>query len=82
VRSLSAVFQPGHEEGSVARTIEEQTARLPSDSFLWAASGAILGSLVLHISGRRETALMLGQWVPTLLILGVYNKIVKVAGHD
>jgi hypothetical protein len=23
-----------------------------------------------------------GEWVPTILLLGVYNKIVKVAGSD
>jgi hypothetical protein len=23
-----------------------------------------------------------GMWVPSVLLLGVYNKIVKVAGHD
>jgi hypothetical protein len=28
-------------EGVVARTIEKQTAKLPSDIFLWAALGAI-----------------------------------------
>ena len=26
-----------HKEGKVARAIEEQTAKLPSDLFLWAA---------------------------------------------
>lgn len=24
----------------------------------------------------------MGQWAPTLLILGLYNKIVKELGHD
>ena len=28
-------------EGPVARTIEQQTAKLPSDTFLWAAMGSI-----------------------------------------
>ena len=27
-------------------------------------------------------SMFIGQWVPTLLLLGVYNKIVKVAGSD
>jgi hypothetical protein len=30
-----------HSEGAVARTIEEQTAKLPSDTFLWMAVGAM-----------------------------------------
>jgi hypothetical protein len=71
-----------HAEGAVARTIEEQTAKLPSDLFLWAALGSIGGSLLLQFSGRKEESLFVGQWAPTLLILGLYNKLVKVAGSD
>jgi hypothetical protein len=71
-----------HTEGTVARMIEEQTAKLPSDVFLWAAGASILGSLALKLSGREHQSLFVGQWAPTLLILGLYNKIVKVAGSD
>jgi hypothetical protein len=71
-----------HSEGIVARTIEEQTAKLPSDLFLWAAGGSIIGSLILHFSGQKEESNFVGQWAPTFLILGLYNKIVKVAGSD
>ncbi len=72
----------GHEEGQVARMIEEQTAKLPSDTFLWAAGGSICGSLILKMMGRDEDALFVGQWAPTFLILGLYNKLVKIAGSD
>jgi hypothetical protein len=30
-----------HREGPVARAIEKQTAKLPSDAFLWAAGASI-----------------------------------------
>lgn len=70
------------QEGPVARTIEKQTARLPSDTFLWAAMGSIVGSMTLQFLGKSKLSLFVGQWVPTFLLLGVYNKIVKVAGHD
>ncbi|MGZ3396459.1 MAG: hypothetical protein ACXVB2_20230, partial [Isosphaeraceae bacterium] len=69
-----------HTEGKIARTIEEQTAKLPSDVFLWAAGASIIGSLALQFSGRKHESLFVGQWAPTLLILGLYNKIFKVAG--
>lgn len=69
-------------EGPVARMIEEQTAKLPSDLFLWAAGGSILGSLVLQLMGKQHESLFVGQWAPTFLILGLYNKVVKVAGSD
>jgi len=71
-----------HAEGVVARTMEQQTARLPSDLFLWAAGGSIIGSLFLQCAGRKEGSLFVGQWAPTFLILGLYNKLVKVAGSD
>ena len=71
-----------HKEGAVARAIEEQTARLPSDLFLWAAFGAIGAALAARMAGNRDLSQFVGQWAPTLLILGVYNKLVKVAGHD
>ena len=73
---------PEHEEGVVARTIEQQTAKRPSDMFLWLATGSIAASATLKIMGRDKDALFVGQWAPTFLILGLYNKIVKVLGSD
>jgi hypothetical protein len=71
-----------HSEGRVAKAIEEQTAKLPSDTFLWLAGGSIAASLTLKIIGRDKDAQFVGQWAPTFLILGLYNKLVKVAGSD
>ena len=71
-----------HTEGSVAKTIEEQTAKIPSDTFLWAAVGSMIASASLHMMGNRETSVFVGQWAPTFLILGLYNKLVKVEGSE
>jgi hypothetical protein len=71
-----------HTEGGLARSIEHHTARLPSDTFLWTAGACIVASLALKMSGRDTDALFVGQWAPTFLILGLYNKIVKVSGHE
>jgi hypothetical protein len=71
-----------HQEGDVAMAIEEQTAKMPSDWFLWAAIGAIGVSAMLQVSGQKERSNFVGQWAPTFLILGLYNKLVKVAGSD
>ena len=79
---IESVVQAPHTEGPVAKNIEQQTSRLPSDLFLWAAVGAIAVSAVMQASHRRDQSIFFGQWVPTFLLLGVYNKIVKVAGHD
>lgn len=71
-----------HEEGFLAKSIEDYTAEMPSDLFLWAACGSIGCSLMLKMAGRPHEAMFIGQWAPTFLILGLYNKLVKVAGHD
>lgn len=71
-----------HREGRLARAIEKQTAKLPSDVFLWAAGGAIALSLGMRVFGAKTGSLFVGQWAPTFLLLGIYNKIVKVQGHD
>lgn len=69
-------------EGVVARTIERQTAKLPSDFFLWAAFGAIGLAAYLEFTGNEEKSRFVGQWVSPFLLFGVYNKLVKVAGSD
>ena len=74
--------QHDHSEGQIARSIEQQTARLPSDTFLWAAGASIIGSLLLEMAGENRKALFVGQWAPTFLILGMYNKLVKLHGSD
>lgn len=75
-------FNPEHKEGPVATAIEQYTAKLPSDLFLWAALGSMAVSATLKIMKKDEEALFVGQWPAPFLLLGLYNKIVKVEGHD
>ena len=71
-----------HSEGIIARTLEDQTAKLPSDVWLWAAFASIGASLILHATGKREDGLFVGQWTAPFLLFGVYNKLVKIGGSD
>lgn len=66
----------------MAKAIERQTAKLPSDTFLWAALASIGLSLALRGMDRRDDAIFVGHWAPTLLLLGLYNKLVKLFGSD
>ncbi|KVV16247.1 hypothetical protein ACRASX_15110 [Flavobacterium sp. TMP13] len=77
-----SIIQNDHSEGPVAKKIEEQTAKLPSDLFLWAAVASMVGSATLKVMGKGKTSLFVGQWATSFLLLGVYNKIVKVEGSD
>ena len=71
-----------HKEGPVAKAIEEQTAKLPSDIFLWASIGAMAVSLGFQIAGGKHRSLFIGQWAAPFLLFGIYNKLVKQQGHD
>src|SRR4051794_8945484 len=69
-------------EGEITKRIESVTAQVPSGSFLAFAIGSIGLSAALQLSGRKADAQFIGQWVPTVLLLGLYNKIVKLQGSE
>ena len=77
-----SIIKNDHSEGEVAKKIEQQTAKLPSDLFLWAAVGSMAASATLKLMGKGTTSLFVGQWATSFLLLGIYNKIVKVEGSD
>lgn len=66
-------------EGTFTRALEKQTSKIPSVLFLTAAGASIVGSLVAFVRGRKQLANLIGEWVPTFLLLGMYNKFVKEA---
>jgi len=59
--ALSPSARYDHTEGKVARTIEEQTAKLPSDTFLWAADVSIAASATLQLMGNRHASVFVGH---------------------
>lgn len=85
-RSMESYFEPPpvlrveHAEGSFTRIIEQQTAKIPSDFFLFAALCSMAASLALELRGKRSPARFVGMWVEPLLTMGVYNKLVKLLG--
>jgi hypothetical protein len=70
------------EEGEVAKTLEKVTANIPSDVYLWSAVASMAVSFTLKLMGKNNVSLFVGQWAPSFLIIGLYNKLVKVEGHD
>jgi hypothetical protein len=79
---MENTINPQHKEGPVATKIEEQTAKIPSDVFLWSSLASMSVSLVFQIAGKKHTSLFIGQWAAPFLLLGIYNKLVKQLGHD
>ncbi|MCF3107600.1 hypothetical protein LL912_02295 [Niabella sp. CC-SYL272] len=71
-----------HSEGKTAKSIEQQTAKIPSDVYLWTAVTAMATSLTFKLFKQDHRALFIGQWVAPFLLFGIYNKIVKTEGSD
>lgn len=74
------VVRDEHEEAQITRLIEQQTARIPSHWFLVAALLSMVASLGFELVGRTRLSRFIGMWTQTLLITGVYNKVVKALG--
>jgi hypothetical protein len=70
-------MMPEGGEGPVGRAVEQYAEKVPSDYFFWAAAGSILASLALKATRKDSAALFVGQWAPTFLVLGLFNKLVK-----
>jgi hypothetical protein len=64
-------------EGATTSQVEAETRKIPSILFLSLAGGAVALSAALMLSGKKGWANFVGQWVPSILILGTYNKITK-----
>ncbi|MBU6374507.1 MAG: hypothetical protein KGQ59_00780 [Bdellovibrionales bacterium] len=64
--------QMGHE-------ISERAKNIPASGFVAAAGLSAIASLVLATSTRQKSwANFVGLWAPSLLLLGIYNKLVKL----
>ncbi len=78
----SGVSQGMTDEGDFTQMIESQTARIPSGTYLTAAIVTMAASAALMMMGRKGVGNFIGQWAPTILIMGLYNKLVKLEGSD
>jgi len=70
-------------EGALTRVVEMQTGKLPSIAYLNAAVASMLVSAGFAVfSRRKEFATFIGLWAPSILLIGVYNKLVKIEQGD
>lgn len=59
--------------------VESQTKKIPNLAFLGVAGAAMVASAMLTFRKQNKTlGNFVGLWVPTVMLLGVYNKLVKV----
>jgi len=76
------VSQGDVQEDQVTAAIEKVTAQVPSSAYLALAIGSIAVSVGFQAAKKQHEALFVGQWVAPFLLLGIYNKLVKLHGSD
>lgn len=70
-------------EGHLTKTVENQTAKAPSITWLGLAVGSMAVAAGFQLfSKKKELGNFIGLWAPCFLMVGIYNKIVKVQGND
>ncbi|NVJ25424.1 MULTISPECIES: hypothetical protein [Myxococcus] len=77
---LPPVLRAEHTDSSFTRLLEQQAAKIPSHWFLFVSLCSMGVSLSLELMGRQQPARFIGSWVSPLLVMGVYNKLVKLLG--
>ena len=65
-------------EGKTTALIESRTSKVPSGAYLTLAVGSMIASAAAMLAGKRHLANFIGQWAPSLLVIGLYNKVVKL----
>jgi hypothetical protein len=70
------------QEGETTKMIEDYTAEIPSGVYLSLAIGSLALSVMMMLMGRRAMATFVSQLAPVILIMGLYNKLVKVEGSE
>ncbi len=75
-------MEPRPTEDQFTKTFESYTVAVPSSAYLAVGIGAMGLSLACQVAGRGKWGNFIAQWVPTWLIIGLYNKLVKLAGQD
>ncbi len=66
----------GHEDIATTK-VEEQTSKAPSLLFLGLAVASMAASAAMVLTGRKQLGNFIGQWAPSILIMGTYNKLAK-----
>ncbi len=70
------------QEDQVTAAIEKFTAQVPSSVYLGLALASMAVSLGFSAAKKSHSALFVGQWAAPFLLIGVYNKLVKIHGSD
>ncbi len=57
--------------------ILESIENLPSSVYYGGVFGSILLAVFLFVTGKKQEGIFVGLWAPTILNLGLYNKLLR-----
>lgn len=66
-----------HKADEAQKSALRVTDRIPEEAWYWLALGSIGLSAGLKLSGKDNWAVFVGQWPPTFLLFGLYNRLVR-----
>lgn len=69
-------------ESRLTKSVQQYAASIPSSAILGAAVGAMVAALVSLLAGRGKWGNFIAQCVPACLLIGLYNKLVKLEGQN
>jgi hypothetical protein len=55
---------------------------LPTQTYIQAALAAVGLSALLRLAGKKDAAVFVGQWPPTLILLALAYKLLRPADED
>ncbi len=56
---------------------EPEVINMSTGMFITAAIASTIASFVLQLKGQKEKSLWVGQWAPTILLFGLFDRMYK-----
>ena len=67
----------GQQADEAQRTFFRVTDNVPEEAWYWLALGSIGVSAWLKLTKKDDWALFVGQWPPTVLLFGLYHRLLR-----
>jgi hypothetical protein len=64
------------------RVVEAQIQRVPPSLLVGLALGSIAVSAAFAVAGKMKVANFIGQWVPSLLILATFDRLMQAGAGE
>lgn len=68
-------------EGEPTKAAAEVEERVPSMTYMYAAGVSMLASILLFLFKKRDTAIFIGLWPPTIFSMALFYKLLKPSGE-